>query len=308
MRTITTIILALTLTGTIAARGADGPLDTAITLYMSASYEDALTALNRLPAGADQDQADKYRALCLLGLNRPQEAAETIERLITRKPLLRVDETDSPKLVVMFREAQLRLIPAAAKSLYTTAKQDFERGRIAASAAEFRQVLALISEVGEAHDAALADLKLLAEGFSKLADQQQLAAAQPSSNPAAAAGESRQDARLPPPATEGQQASKIYDASDPDVAPPVAVMQRVPAWTPRDDMEKKRYSGTVEIVIDENGSVISAAITTPVFPSYDQLLLQAAKNWRYKPARRGGQPVKYRRAVAVLLTPSAGSS
>jgi len=307
MRTITTIILALTLTATIAARGADTPLDTAITLYMSASYEDALTALNQLPPGTDQDQADKYRELCLLGLNRPKEATQTIERLITRKPLLKVDETDSPKLVVMFREAQLRLIPAAAKSLYTTAKQDFERGRIAASASEFRQVLALISEVGETHDAALADLKMLAEGFSKLADQQQLAAAQPPVNPPAPVGETREDTRPPAPSPE-RQASKIYDASDPDVAPPVAVVQRVPAWTPRDDMEKKRYSGTVEIVIDENGSVISAALTAPVFPSYDQLLLQAAKNWRYKPARRGGQPVKYRRAVAVLLTPSPGSS
>jgi len=63
----------------------------------------------------------------------------------------------------------------------------------------------------------------------------------------------------------------------------------------------------VEVVIDENGNVATATITAPVFPSYDQLLLQAAKSWRYKPARRAGQPVKYRRAVAVLLTPKAAT-
>ena len=54
---------------------------------------------------------------------------------------------------------------------------------------------------------------------------------------------------------------------------------------------KEEVSGTIEVVIDENGSVASAAVTTPVYPSYDQRLLQAARSWRYKPARKGGQPV-----------------
>jgi TonB family protein len=63
----------------------------------------------------------------------------------------------------------------------------------------------------------------------------------------------------------------------------------------------------MEVVVDENGSVTSAAITEPVYPSYDQQLLQAAKSWRYRPARRAGQPVKYRRAVSIVLAPPAGS-
>jgi TonB family protein len=306
MRKVTTILLALTLTGSIPASSADNSLDAAIGLYLSASYEEALAALGQLSPGADPDQADKYRALCLLGLNRPQEAAEAIERLVTRKPLLHVDESDSPKLVQMYRETQARLIPTAAKTLYTTAKQDFEQGDIATAASGFRDVLALIAEVHETHDTTLADLKLLAEGFGKLADQQ-LAAARPSATPVKAGADSREDADKLAPANE-RPVSKIYDASDPDVAPPIAVMQKMPPWSPRDDMEKKKYSGTVEIVIDENGSVASAAVTAPVYPSYDQRLLQAARSWRYKPARKGGQAVKYRRAVAVMLTPPAGSS
>ena len=89
---------------------ADRSLDAAITLYMSASYEEALSELSQLPPGADLDQADKYRALCLLGLNRPQEAAESIDRLIKRRPLLKVDDKDSPKLVLMYRDAQERAV------------------------------------------------------------------------------------------------------------------------------------------------------------------------------------------------------
>ena len=74
------LVLVLTLAGAGLARGADNSLDAAIALYMSASYDDALAALSALPPGTDPDQADKYRALCLLGLNRSQEAAATIDR------------------------------------------------------------------------------------------------------------------------------------------------------------------------------------------------------------------------------------
>jgi TonB family protein len=62
----------------------------------------------------------------------------------------------------------------------------------------------------------------------------------------------------------------------------------------------------MEVVVDENGIVSNAAIMDSVYPSYDQQLLQAAKGWRYKPALRAGQPVKYRRGVTVVLTPPRG--
>ena len=179
MRKVAAIVVALTLIGAIPLRALDASLDAAITLYMSASYEEALVELARVAPGADLDQADKYRALCLLGLNRPQEAQAAIERLVMRRPLLKVDEKDSPKLVLMYREAQARLLPGAAKALYTTAKEHFEHGEIAASAEEFRQVLAVIAEVGEAGRTSLADLKMLAEGFSNLADRQLAAVRSP---------------------------------------------------------------------------------------------------------------------------------
>lgn len=303
MKRIATMMLAWTLLGPIPARAADTSLDAAITLYMSASYEEALVALSQLAPGADLDQADKYRALCLLGLNRAQEAGESIDRLVKRRPLLKVDETDSPKLVLMYREAQARLLPGAAKALYATAKEHFEHGEIAASAEGFRQVLGVISEVGGAGAPALADLKMLAEGFSNLADRQLAAVRAPATPAKTAAAEGAG----PGAASPDSRSTRIFDATDSDVAPPVAIAQAMPVWAPRVDGEKRRYSGTMEVVVDENGTVSSAAITEPVYPSYDQQLLQAAKGWRYRPARRAGQPVKYRRAVSIVLAPPPGS-
>jgi TonB family protein len=296
-------MLAWTVLAPISAHTADDSLESAISLYMSASYEEALAALSELPAGADLDQADKYRALCLLGLNRPQDAAESIDRLVKRRPLLKVDEKDSPKLVLMYREAQSRLLPGAAKSLYATAKDHFEHGEIAASADEFRQVLAVISEVGPSGASSLADLKMLAEGFGNLADHQ-LAARVPAPAKAAVA-ETATGAK--PAASADSRAIRIFDVTDTDVAPPIAIAQSMPVWAPRADVEKKRYAGTMEVVVDETGTVVSATITEPVYPSYDQQLLQSARNWRYRPARRAGQPVKYRRAVSIVLAPPPGS-
>ena len=48
------MMLAWTLMAPASARAADSSLDAAITLYMSASYEEALSALSQLPPGADQ--------------------------------------------------------------------------------------------------------------------------------------------------------------------------------------------------------------------------------------------------------------
>src|ERR1041384_7624828 len=86
----------------------DDPLTTAKTLYQSASYQDALAALSNLPTGANLDEADKYRALCFLGLNRAQDAEHALEQLVTRRPLFALDPFDSPKLVATFRDVRAK--------------------------------------------------------------------------------------------------------------------------------------------------------------------------------------------------------
>ena len=133
---------------------------------------------------------------------------------------------------------------------------------------------------------------MLAEGFSNLADRQ-LAAIRHSGP----AGESRGGGKRLQPAGPDRlyrastetRPPRIFDSTDPDVTPPVPIAQAMPVWAPRADGEKKKIPGTLEIVIDENGTVSSAVITAPVYPVLDdQQLLQAAKAWRYKPAQRAG--------------------
>ena len=61
--------------------------------------------------------------------------------------------------------------------------------------------------------------------------------------------------------------------------------------------------GIVEVVIDENGNVVSAAIRAQMNGTYDRQVLAAASSWRYKPALLDGRPVKYRKFIQIALTP-----
>jgi len=298
MTRTTFVALALLIATALPARAADDPVDEAKRLYLSAAYDAALAALSNLPPSVDVDEVDKYRALCLLGLNRQQDAQEIVQRLVTRRPLAKLDDGDSPKLLAMFKEARARVIPTAARSLYVSAKDNFEKGQVKTAAAQFHDVIALVAEADSANDAALGDVKILAEGFSKLAEQ--LLAQQTAASNKAAAEVAAARAEPAPPAP-----ARVFDAAATDVVPPVAISQVMPEWNPPTGFQSKNYTGTLEIVIDEQGVVTSAALTSPVNVTYDQLLLSATKRWRYRPAQRAGQPVKYRKAIAIVLTPGA---
>jgi TonB family protein len=88
------------------------------------------------------------------------------------------------------------------------------------------------------------------------------------------------------------------------VTPPVDVNKSLPEWNPSNPQWRKyELSGAIRIVIDETGKVESAALVKSVHESYDPLLLAAARQWQFKPARKNGQPVKYQKIVAVLLAP-----
>ena len=62
-------------------------------------------------------------------------------------------------------------------------------------------------------------------------------------------------------------------------------------------------TGIVEVVIDENGSVVSAAIRAQMTAAYDRQVLASAAGWRYKPALLDGRPVKYRKFIQIALSP-----
>jgi TonB family protein len=96
----------------------------------------------------------------------------------------------------------------------------------------------------------------------------------------------------------------IYSDVD-RIQPPVPVQRDVPRWTPPDAAARQTtHRGHVEIVVDETGAVESVAVADSVHANYDASLLEAARKWRYRPATRNGQPVRYRLLTEVVLRPA----
>jgi TonB family protein len=263
-------------------------------LYASGAYEEALSRLSNAPAEASAE-ADQYRALCLLALGRTSEAERSLETLISRAPFFKMSEAEvSPRLVTMFHAVRKRSLPAATKALYTTAKTSFERKDYKTASSQLQDLLSLIADEDLASEATtFADIKLLAEGFLKLAEMEMAVAAKAEAAPPAAA--------LPtlPPLPAGPA---IYSESDKDVKPPVELSQQLPPWNPPSVPAQLRESrGVLRIIIDELGQVESAYIVQSVSASYDSSLLAATKSWKYRPATRNGEPVKFQKIIGVVL-------
>jgi tetratricopeptide (TPR) repeat protein len=304
-RTITLLCAAaLFVAGAAAdARASQEMLASAKSLYESASYEAALSELSAIDNAELVDTVDTYRALCLLGLGRVQDAEEALELVVTRRPLLVLSDTEySPRVVELFRDVRRRALPGAAQQIYSTARADYENKEYKAAATGFKQVLQVIADIGpESQTSTLSDLKELASGFLALADVKIAAETRPAakaevpSNPPAVEARAARPSGVPP----------VYKVVDTDVTPPVIVEQRGPPWSDSAFAPNRVFNGTLELVIDEQGAVESVTLAEPVWPPYDLALVEAAKQWRYEPARRAGKPVKFKRVLVLNVNPSA---
>jgi len=105
---------------------------------------------------------------------------------------------------------------------------------------------------------------------------------------------------MPPPKPRPNP-NKVYGVDDPDVIAPVAVRQELPR-IPSMVTAQARGRGVLEIVVDEKGRVTSAVVRESVHPIYDNLVLNAARDWKYQPATFDGQPVKYRKMIQINVT------
>ncbi len=295
-----TVLQALLLVG-LASRAAQAQgqdtLGTIKTLYASAAYEDALTAIERARAAtppADMKGLDEYRAFCLLALGRDIEAARAIEDVVTNDPFVRPGDGDvSPRVQALFTGIRRRLLPAIVQQKYAMAKATYDRKEFAAAAEQFGRVMMLIDDPDMDKNApGLADLRTLTSGFLDLA---KTAAAPP---PAPVA-----PAPVPAPAPAAP-VKAIYDASDTNVVPPATIRQDLPSFPSLPSVVNAPLRpGVIEIVIDENGRVAQATMRVAINPAYDPQLLTSAANWRYKPATRDGVPVKYRKIIQVTVDP-----
>jgi hypothetical protein len=284
--------------GSIAA--AQDSLVSVKTLYASAAYEDALTAIDRLrsagPAASDSRGLEQYRAFCLLALGREAEATRALEDLITTDPFFAPDQNDmSPRVLTLFQGVRRRMLPTLVQQKYAMAKATYDRKEYAAAADQFTYVISLLDDPDMDQKAAgLGDLRTLAGGFLDLAKG---AAAPP--KPPQPVVEPAPPAPPPPPV------KTMYDGSDTHVTPPVVQRQDIPPFpmSPGPFINTPMRPGVIEIVIDEVGRVERVTMRQSISPVYDATLLTAAAGWRYKPALRDGKPVKYRKLIQVNIEP-----
>ena len=92
--------------------------------------------------------------------------------------------------------------------------------------------------------------------------------------------------------------SRIYSKDDPDVVPARLLT------TPGNSgiSSENTDVNTMELVISKLGRVEEARLTVPPKRMTDMLLLSGAKMWKFTPAMKDGQPVRYRTRVSWETT------
>lgn len=327
-----TLLLAASLSIAIASSAAaqpPGTLDAAIGLYEQAAYADALGVLDGLPrvnpALPEQVTTEHYRMLCLLALNRPLEAEATMRALLEVHPAYRAEGDLSPRLQRLFEDVRRRVVPEIIRRRYALAKSHYEARRFDDAVATFTVVLEIGAQTAsDLKDPALADLMDVARGFRDLAaaslEKMRLEAAAA----AAAAAPPPPLAAIPPPLVptatpvlEGSttaaatpvpsspaaltaDADTVFDGSSAGVTAAIPLSQRI-EWRSRVPQPRDGTNlGTIEVVVDEMGAVVSARPVTSISAFYDVILLESAKAWRFRPAMRDGRPVKFRRSATVV--------
>jgi TonB family protein len=275
----------------------DADITAARDLYASAAYDDALNVLNRLRSSdhpASQSRAiEQYRAFCLLALGRPADAEQAIEAVVAAEPSYQPGESDaSPRIRSAFTAVRRRMLPSIIQQKYAQAKAAFDRKEFAAAADGFSYVLTALADqdvAAEAKQPPLSDLRTLAGGFQELAAK---AAAPPPPPPAPVV------APAPPPPPPPPAAPRIYTGGETGIVAPATISQTLPPFPGQVVIPR---SGKLEVVIDENGVIESAVMTSSVTQNYDQIVLAATKTWRYRPATLNGTPVKFRKTVQITI-------
>ncbi len=322
---------------------AQDELGGAKTLYVNASYEEALSVLDKQAAAAGTTgpraaEVQHYRALCFIALGRTGEADQAIALSVAADPFTVPDTSElAPRVASVFTAARARLIPEAARAALADGRQLMQKGDAAAANRRFEAVTKLLSEPGLAGRTDLSDLSLAATAFAELTRAQMAAAAAaaaPAPQPAApaeapapvpasaatAAGRIAGDAQPPPaprpssaattlkpPATAPANAPAVVPAGTPGLVPATPVSQVIPPWQPGSGViGQLGFSGAVKVTIDATGKVTAAAMAPSVYPPYDRLILNAARDWIYRPATLGGQPVASERLVEIVLRPRTG--
>jgi len=301
----TIVAFGFVLSAATTAFTAQDLLSTAKDQYAAAAYEDALATLTRVEQASPDvaRQVEQYRVFCLFALGRTAEAETSAEAFMRSQPLARLDDA-SPRIEAMFLAVRKRLLPSLIRAEYRTARsaldeKNFPKGE--PHLIQTRKMLAAAQEAG-AWDEGLADLSVLVDGFIELGRRAAPAPAEAPPQPAAPVATPREaDSR---PRAEAPVAVAIYTTGDEGVVPPVVIDQTLPSLPSalRGIMRLARPTGLLDVLVDETGTVQASEIRQSTHPSYDALLLNASRGWKYRPATKDGTPVRFRKRILISVT------
>jgi len=258
-------------------------------LYVSANYEGALSVLDTIEDAADSAGAyrtlKEYRALCLIAVDRLDDASSTIEQMIDVDPFYRppVDQRP-PRFIATFDHVRRHRLPALGRLEYANAIAAFNDHRYTRAT----ESLALVLRLVEAAEDAGVD-----EGDRQNLAMLRTTAAESIEN--IRSYEQRLGSQMPRP-------REAFDGTDTDVIPPRPIRQEIPLWPAREPGAAS-FEGELELLIDAAGNVRDAQLTTTIHPTYDPMILAAARAWKYHPATKAGGPVSYRTVMTIRITP-----
>ncbi|MGF1572420.1 MAG: energy transducer TonB [Sumerlaeia bacterium] len=100
-------------------------------------------------------------------------------------------------------------------------------------------------------------------------------------------------------ANAGGDVDKLFSVADLDQKPR-AIYQSAPTLTAA---FRKRAPGTVYIIfiVNQQGRVTDPIVQSSTDPIFEKPALDAIKNWKFEPGKRGGKPVRFRMRVPITF-------
>jgi tetratricopeptide (TPR) repeat protein len=307
-------MVSAVLIGTAVKAAAGDRLAEALRLYDDAMYTGALEVLDQIAIEQPSPDVHQYRALCFIALGRSDAAERAMSDIVAADPFFALDaEAASPRVAAQFAAVRRRLLPPLIRRGFADATARYREGATAQARQQFDRVLKLLDDPALQNDQALSDLALVAGAFVELTRAQTpppliapiarsiVAAPLPPSLAAAAAD----PAPAVAPTAVVSPAPMRVTASEPVAfEPAVAVVRPLPKWMPPDARAAlRKYSGTIAVEVDARGHVVAAASKRIIHPAYDPMVLAAAREWVFRPARQNGRPVKSEVTVEIELLP-----
>jgi len=313
-------LIAAALIGTASLAMAGDRLAEALRLYDDAMYTRALDVLDAIALEQPTAAVHQYRALCLIALGRADAAERAMSDIVAADPFFALDaEAASPRVATQFAAVRRRLLPPLIRRGFAEATARYREGATARAREQFDQVLKLLDDPALQNDQALSDLALVAGAFVELTRAQTppppitpisrsivAAPLPPSLSAASATPEPAPPAAVPTAVASSAPAPMRVKASEPVAfEPAVAVVRPLPKWMPPDvRAAQRKYSGAIAVEVDARGRVVAAASRKTIHPAYDPVVLAAARDWVFQPARQNGRPVKSEVTVEIELLPA----